>query len=269
MTEKRNLPPILIHRNYQGDMTRINNSFREQYKRLSYTCVLVKGGTEVRTSCNKDYKNLTKFLEENNVPFHLMREDTQTLSVVIRGIPSDIKPDTINEALQAKGFNALSIKNMLSPSGVPYPMFAVELQKDPNSQNIFKLSGLCYYTVVVEGFRSRDQLIQCRNCQRFQHTIEMCRALPRCRICADSHNARECRLSLGIPPCCINCNGEHTADSSVCPVRKAVMKTIRNKNQPTQQPSRNHVQNEYIQPRPQSARGNTQTITHVNRQKHS
>ena len=69
-----------------------------------------------------------------------------------------------------------------------------------------------------------------------------------------------------MPPCCVNCNGEHTADSSACP-RKAVTKTIKQKDKPTQ-PFRRPIQDVQRPPRPQSARGytnkntNTQTNMH-------
>lgn len=254
MTDRRkNLPPIVIHKQYDGDMTQLNTAFRNQHSPMSYSCVLVKGGTEIRTSCYKDYVNLTKFLEKYKVPFHLIREEGRTMSIVIRGIPSNIRADTITEALQAKGYEILNIKNMQSPSGVPYPMFAVELPENERSKTIYDLTGLCYYTVVVEAYRSRDQILQCRNCQKFQHHTEMCRAMPRCRICSEPHRATDCRLPLGMPPCCANCHGEHTADSSACQIRKAVMKSIRQRNRRPQEnkPPRRVVES------PQVARENT------------
>lgn len=112
-------------------------------------------------------------------------------------------------------------------------MFAVDLPDTAQSQNIFNLRGLCCYAIRVEKLRSTSPP-QCRNCQKFLHKSNECRAPPCCRLCAGEHPARECRLSPKEPRCCANCYGEHPADSKNCKFWRAAMQANSQRESQTQ-----------------------------------
>lgn len=67
--------------------------------------------------------------------------------------------------------------------------------------------------------RSRKRLTQCRNCQMFGHSASNCGHNYRCVKCTDDHNPGDCkrksREDSGSPKC-VNCGGDHTANSRVC-----------------------------------------------------
>lgn len=65
--------------------------------------------------------------------------------------------------------------------------------------------------------RSRKRLTQCRNCQRFGHSASNCGQSYRCVKCTDLHGPGDCaRKTKEGTPKCINCHGDHTANSRVC-----------------------------------------------------
>ncbi|EFN73163.1 hypothetical protein EAG_04000, partial [Camponotus floridanus] len=60
----------------------------------------------------------------------------------------------------------------------------------------------------------------CHKCYRFGHIKTNCKSSPRCAHCGEKgHSLPEEELCQrkDLPPKCINCQGEHRADSSTCP----------------------------------------------------
>lgn len=70
-----------------------------------------------------------------------------------------------------------------------------------------------------------DGPVQCRTCQRYGHGAEKCFMDPRCIKCAGSHLSSRCPLSIGGAKLsieslkCVNCEGNHTANAKICPMR--------------------------------------------------
>ena len=110
----------------------------------------------------------------------------------------------------------------------------------------------------VRAFQDRPPVTQCRNCWRFDHTTQQCKAVTRCRICSGSHqeedhqytNPSKCHrcsqaqelgdsmdtTTEGHCPHdirCINCLGNssveqnHPADARRCPARLEMYGTAR------------------------------------------
>ena len=224
MTEQvgNKLPPIIIHKEYAGNMTILDREFKAKYNsNFQLVCTLVRAGVSVQVTTRQDFVNLLKLLTEKNVPHHILKEPGKVFSIVIRGVPSDVEAGTVAEALLAKGYEPLKVTNIISSSGYPYPIYAVDLPDTAQNKTIYNLRGLCCYAVRVENRRATP--IQCRNCQKFLHKSNVCRAPPCCRICAGEHPARECELQPDEPRCCANCYGEHPADSKSCRFRHAAM----------------------------------------------
>lgn len=72
------------------------------------------------------------------------------------------------------------------------------------------------------------KLIQCYQCQKYGHFARECRQLPHCRLCAGTHNSKDCDDESGIRHCanCLSANkkGErfntrHRASDENCPCR--------------------------------------------------
>ncbi|GFW56120.1 uncharacterized protein TNCV_3852881 [Trichonephila clavipes] len=50
-----------------------------------------------------------------------------------------------------------------------------------------------YLSITVEGFESRG-VIQCFQCNQFNHTAEHCNLTPKCLKCGDKHQTRDCQI---------------------------------------------------------------------------
>lgn len=92
--------------------------------------------------------------------------------------------------------------------------------------------------------RSNKRLTQCRNCQRYGHSASNCQMKHRCIKCNEDHEPQKCkRLDRTIgKPTCVNCGGEHPANSTSCPSYVSYAEMIqrnRTKNQ-RQPPSRSY-----------------------------
>ena len=71
---------------------------------------------------------------------------------------------------------------------------------------------------------------QCYNCQHIGHLAKSCRRKPRCGLCAEAHDTRQCENRrvdghLGQPVSlkCAVCWGPHAAVDTNCPVRRGAL----------------------------------------------
>ncbi|GFW38921.1 uncharacterized protein TNCV_1818621 [Trichonephila clavipes] len=94
----------------------------------------------------------------------------------------------------------------------------VELQKLPDSPDIFKLDKRCYLTVKIDTFNRRPGSTQCYNCNLFNHSSKNCNIKTRCLKCGEPHRTGDCPIKDLIEnPVCINCNKTgHLANSHRC-----------------------------------------------------
>lgn len=60
---------------------------------------------------------------------------------------------------------------------------------------------------------------QCLKCMRYGHIAKFCRNAEVCSICTEEHNFRNCNVEVKNAKC-KNCNGNHIAISSMCPLKK-------------------------------------------------
>ncbi|GFW14279.1 RNA-directed DNA polymerase from mobile element jockey [Trichonephila clavipes] len=75
-----------------------------------------------------------------------------------------------------------------------------------------------YVSITVEGFESRG-VIQCFQCNQFNHTAEHCNLTPKCLKCGDKHQTRDCQIKKLDTPFCVNCQVHgHMANYSKCPL---------------------------------------------------
>ncbi|RZC38069.1 hypothetical protein BDFB_013870, partial [Asbolus verrucosus] len=61
-------------------------------------------------------------------------------------------------------------------------------------------------------------LYLCHRCQEWRHATSNCPAKPKCLKCARSHLTREYAHQHLNNPKRANCNGEHVANSTMCPI---------------------------------------------------
>ncbi|GFU86375.1 probable RNA-directed DNA polymerase from transposon X-element [Trichonephila clavipes] len=129
----------------------------------------------------------------------------------------------------------------------------VELQKSPDSPDIFKLDRCCYLTVKIDTFNRRPGPTQCYNCNLFNHSSQNCFIKTRCLKCGEPHKTGDCPIKEKIEnPVCIDCKETgHLANSHRCvkfpKIKPKKGESSQNRNKPTIQntfePSTAKVQN--------------------------
>ena len=98
------LPPIIIHKEYAGNMTILVREFKARYNsNFQLVCTLVRAGVSVQVTTRQDFAYLLNLLTDKNVSHHILKEPGKVFSIVIRGVPSDVEACTVTEALLAKG----------------------------------------------------------------------------------------------------------------------------------------------------------------------
>ncbi|GFX08060.1 PRE_C2HC domain-containing protein [Trichonephila clavipes] len=129
----------------------------------------------------------------------------------------------------------------------------MSLPRNTFNENIFHLKTLGYLSITVEGFESRG-VIQCFQCNQFNHTAEHCHLTPKCLKCGDKHQTRDCQIKRLDTPFCINCQVHgHMANYSKCPLFPKPRKGTNFKTNPL-------ISNNFIRPNISYAQATQQTF---------
>ncbi|GFT44221.1 nucleic-acid-binding protein from transposon X-element [Trichonephila clavipes] len=129
--------------------------------------------------------------------FALHPQDTKTQKIVIKGLPISADIDDIKQDLSEQGFLVSKVAQLTkSKSKFKLPIFMVELQKSPDSPDIFKLEKCCYLTVKIDTFNRRPGPTQCYNCNLFNHSSKNCHIKTRCLKCGEPHKTATAQLKI-------------------------------------------------------------------------
>ncbi|GFV45820.1 nucleic-acid-binding protein from transposon X-element [Trichonephila clavipes] len=232
------VPPIMFkHKkaNYKLIVKNLNKDFPD--------CDVKLAGKYLKIFCKSsdEHRIVTEYLKEISEEFYVIDPpDSRPLKIVIKGLPISTEIGEIQEDLTSQGFTVEKVAQLTrSKTKSPLPIFMVELEKKPDSPDIFKIKKCCYLTVQVDAFNRRPGVSQCYNCNLFNHSSKNCFMRTRCLKCGESHRTSDCPIKEKIEnPVCINCNKTgHMANWSQCeefPKRKPKKgETIRNRNTST------------------------------------
>ncbi|GFY23026.1 nucleic-acid-binding protein from transposon X-element [Trichonephila clavipes] len=233
------IPPIMFKykkANYRSIIKNLNEDFPD--------CEAKLAGKYLKIFCktSDEHRVVTDHLKEIKEQFYVIDPpDSRPLKVVIKGLPISTEINEIQDDLTSQGFSVEKVAQLTrSKTKAPLPIFMVELEKKPNSPDIFKLKKCCYLVVQVDAFNRRPGVSQCYNCNLFNHSSKNCFMHTRCLKCGESHRTNECPIKDKIQnPVCINCNKTgHMANWSQCeefPKRKPRKgETTRNSNTSTE-----------------------------------
>ncbi|GFV63220.1 nucleic-acid-binding protein from transposon X-element [Trichonephila clavipes] len=113
------------------------------------------------------------------------------------------------------------------------PLFLVVLKKNEENKQIFQITNIGFFRVVIEPLKGSSMPPQCYRCQEFYHHSRLCNRAPKCLKCSGSHLTADCKKSMKSPAKCANCGGPHPANFSGCPSNPV------NKKQQKKQPNKN------------------------------
>ncbi len=194
-----------------------------------YTYKVVRGKQTIIYVSNIElYKKVWKSIREAKLIHHTFpTKEDKSYRVILKGIhPTDVDEDELKEELKTKGHIVKTIAGMKSKkSGMPLPMYFVNLQQQENNKEIFNIRYLNNVRITFEPIKSQPgvpKLVQCHRCQKFGHTKNYCSQPPRCVKCGQGHLTAECIKTKDTPATCALCLENHPANYKGCRIRKEI-----------------------------------------------
>ncbi|GFU65190.1 nucleic-acid-binding protein from transposon X-element [Trichonephila clavipes] len=141
------------------------------------------------------HDTLKELLEVLKYPFYTFTpKHERPIKVVIKGLPRTTKTAEIHSDLLDLGYTLNKVTQLTGNiTKQLLPVFTISLPRNTFNENIFHLKTLGYLSITVEGFESRG-VIQCFQCNQFNHTAEHCHLTPKCLKCGEKHQTRDCQI---------------------------------------------------------------------------
>lgn len=216
--------PVFVDASYKT----LNNNFLSNISFPSKSKPMLKVISQFKTQicCTTpaDKEALIEKLKAQKFKYFTFSEpSTKPLIYVLKGFPKEdceeIKKLLIENELPAAKVTFLVDKD-------EYPVYLAHFSRQQDASKNVNLHFLQYTSKYVgnvivkwERFdRSRKRLTQCFKCQLFGHTASNCGRDYKCVKCIEEHLPGECkRKNKEGTPKCVNCQGDHTANSHSCP----------------------------------------------------
>ena len=217
-------PPIVLHskpgdhKKYINDLeAKVKNGFYVKYT-LNNTNLFIKDIDE--------YHKYIENLKEDNVQFHTYTpKNERQHAFVLRGMDSCTDPQDILSDIKDK--YKIDIHKIYKLKNTQRGLYLVVTDNTITLKFLNKHVQYVYHTKVTwELRRNVPEVIQCRRCQKWNHSTSGCNSAPKCLKCAQEHWTRECTMvhktdnNTHKNIKCANCNGDHLAFSKECPVYK-------------------------------------------------
>lgn len=155
----------------------------------------------VKVEDYNDYKKTLDVLKNTNTQyFTYTPKQEKCKSFLLKGLDSSYEPKEVMDMLNNMQVPNLIIKNVTrftTPKSVSQnrtlPFYLVQLTPESIDGAIRSIRTLDNQIIYWEPLKKRD-IIQCKNCQRLNHTAANCRMAYRCVKCQENHKPGECKL---------------------------------------------------------------------------
>ena len=152
------------------------------------------------------------------VPRSIQRiKDTERVAFVKR-VDEDIPEARMTQALKDVGLLVTNVDRLRSKDGNK-PTRTVKITfEDAANRNTFVRTGLQVDSMhfIAESATQNTKPVQCYMCLQYNHIAKYCKNKQICSRCGDDHKADQCKIADDKVKC-HNCNGNHSAISTVCP----------------------------------------------------
>jgi hypothetical protein len=230
--KKKRLPPITMR---DG----------EEYMKLmdifpanSYVATCRRGEFKISVFSEEVHTKMLQHFEKSKIEYYT-NSLTKPIKAVIRGIPSAASSaevlESLQEQLETKDISVTQMRKTTDEGKVALPLFLVTLPNLQLKKRLRELKLVMKIHVKIEDYIQKSPVVQCHNCQLFDHGSSRCKYKPRCVKCLLSHKTSECKKKPSDPPRCCNCEGEHPANFRGCPVYVKILEARTKQQQPASQ----------------------------------
>lgn len=243
--KKIKIPPIIIT-NTIADFTKIMKKLKEMTSGGIETKYNPRHGLKIQLYNTEDYESVLAFLKELDVRGHTHPQTKDKhKNIVLKGLPP-IALETIKQELESAGLQPTKITTMKQKAPEPHrsPMFLIQFKSEVNLNDVRKVKVIHYVKVKWEKYDPKIKITQCHRCQDRGHGTNGCFNPPRCAKCDQGHLTSECKKLAHEKAFCVNCKGDHRANSRMCPEYIKRVKMIEQQRALRSQHVNKHYRNE-------------------------
>lgn len=177
--------------------------------------------TQILSATIDDKIKIIEKLKEQKFAYFTYSEPSQKSTIYVLKKYFAAKAEDLLATLKEE---KLEVEKVTILCPVPeFPSFLVHFKPQAVNLTFLERSVKTVGNVVIKWDRfdrSRKRLTQCHNCQGYGHASSNCGKKSRCVKCLSDHPPGECLRKTKEQegtPMCVNCKGEHAANSSICP----------------------------------------------------
>lgn len=212
-------PPMYIP--HVSDIQKMTNSILSVIDSNDFNYKALKNN-EIRVAMKtiEWFRKILKYLETKTINFHTFQiKEERAYRIVVKGLHYTTPVEDIKAEFIQRGHQVRYIANAKSrATKQPLSMFFIDLDPSPNNKDVFNIRDIGNALVTIEAPKHVDDLVQCYRCQEFGHTKSYCKKPFRCVKCGLSHPTAECSKERNVPPQCVHCLQNHTANYKGCKV---------------------------------------------------
>lgn len=223
-TKKHTPPPIFVQ---HADLQTLKAALDKENFKGRITCLQLKTSFKVSCANEEEYRKISQSLNDAKYPWHSFSDkQSRPLRVMARGLHPDTSIESIVNHLRSKDFNIENAVNILNnKTKQPLPLFMLTFDHTEDSKKVFDIKVIEYQSVKIEEVRKiSNRIVQCKNCQGYNHVKTYCHKPPRCVKCAGDHISADCPKPRESKPICVNCGESHTANYRGCITAKELQR---------------------------------------------
>lgn len=180
---------------------------------------VLRGKTYFYTKSLEDFDKLKHLFVNCKLQFYTYTPKTRSkIKMVLKGLPPGHSQEEVQSELQRKiNFDEIRQFKKKVDSGniVSIPVFLITFSSSTPVKSILAIKDICFNLITWEKYRSKNPILQCYNCQQFNHVAYNCNMPPHCMKCGQTHATITCTSNDA--NVCSNCSGQHRSNSKECP----------------------------------------------------
>lgn len=206
---------------------------------------LCRVGVKVVLESKEDYLKAKTYLTRSKTEFYSFdMPSDKPFKAVIRGLEA-MDTDEIKQELEhhykLKPLAVFPMSRHDKNKTYRDCLYLVHFRKGSVTLGALKAVRYLNDTIVEwEGYRGANRdVTQCMRCLHFGHGARNCNVKPRCGVCTQQHETKDCPIEEVVDYKCANCGGSHRATDRSCEKRaeyKRIRKEAASRNQPKRRP---------------------------------
>lgn len=215
-------PPIILHG--KPSLHKQFVSFVQTHTTKQFNLKYSNDTTSIYLTDIDDWKKLKQSLKDEDAEYHsFTTKEEKTHAFVLKGLDDSAEIEEIESGLKEANLDIIKVYRMKSRN----PLFLVITKNDVRLKHLQeKIKCVNYTRITWERYFNKKIITQCHRCQMWNHATSNCNAKPACLKCAEDHWTADCGKPKESPAKCVNCKGDHPANSTSCPTYTAKLEKI-------------------------------------------